>query len=404
MIGTPISVSDAQCERAPRGDTRCALRILHIVPLLGQGGAERVLSNLVVGSQGKAEHEVVTILDAPAFFELPGAPVSTLASTASLAGLPRTLLALRARIGRARPHVVQSWLYYGNLYAAAAIGLGTPVVWSVHNTTLSKKNSRIAIRLAARLGAPLSYIVPARIHYCSEGARAFHEAAGYDPSRTVVIENGIAVEDFRFDPLQRAHKRERLGITPTETVFGMVARLNPQKNHALVIEAVARIAAEQNSRLLLIGAGCTPNNPALASLLARHDLTHRAICLGLQIDVPALMSAIDVLVIGSSFGEALPLVAIEAAAAGLPVVATAVGDVAPFVLDPAHLVPSDDAVRLAAALSDAARCAMALDRTRPEDDPRRATLKQYTTEHMVERFLALYNELASPDRLSVSTS
>jgi len=320
--------------------------------------------------------------------------VTALGRTASLAGLPGALLALRKSVRLVQPHIVQSWLYYGNLYSAATLGLGAPVIWSVHNTSLSKTESRLLVRTAARLGAPLSRIAPTRIHYCSQSARAFHEAAGYSSRRTVVIENGIAVEDFRFDLAQRRRIRSELGFGPDSTVFGMVARFDPQKNHAAVIDAVARVAAKRNSRLLLIGSHCTPENAALTALLARRELTDRAVCLGVEKRMGPFFSAMDVLVIGSSFGEAMPLVAIEAAASGLPVVATTVGDVAPFVLDPAHLAPPDDVSRLASALDHAARWSESLDRTRPEDDPRRAALGRHTRAAMVERFIALYHELA----------
>jgi glycosyltransferase involved in cell wall biosynthesis len=368
-------------------------RVLHIVPTLGQGGAERVLSNLVTGTTGRAGHEVITILNRPAFFDLPGVAVTSLAVT-SPANLWRVPAALRAHIRAARPDVIQSWLYYGNLFSVAALGLNVPVLWSIHNTTLSRTGSKWGTRAAARLGAPLSRHLPTRIHYCSESARILHETAGYDPTRSVVIENGIAMDNFRFAPERRVAIRQALGIGADVTLFGVLGRFDPQKNHALVLDALMRLPTQRPWRLLLAGNGCGPDNGELTALIDSHGATDRVQCLGERRDVRDLLSAMDVLVIGSSFGEALPMVAIEATASGLPVVATRVGDVAPFVVDPAHLVPPDDAAAMALALRDAASFAQSHDRTRRDDDPRQPALARFTVEHMVERFLALYTDLA----------
>ena len=131
-----------------------------------------------------------------------------------------------------------------------------------------------------------------------------------------------------------------------------VARFTPQKNHAVLLGAMARLArARPEARLLLIGEG--PEEDRMRRRTARLGLAGRVRFLGRRDDVPALMAAADLLVLPSAF-EGLPLVVLEAMAAGLPVVASRIGGVVEA-LGPEHLwlVPPGDRRALASALADA---------------------------------------------------
>ena len=151
------------------------------------------------------------------------------------------------------------------------------------------------------------------------------------------IPNGIAA-----DPLPR-----RPSETPTVLC---VARFTPQKNHPVLLSAFARLRrTHPDARLQLVGSG--PDEPAIRARAARLGL--EVDFLGPREDVPALMAAADLLVLPSAF-EGLPLVVLEAMAAGLPVVATRIGGVVEA-LGPDHpwLVPPGDARALATALAAA---------------------------------------------------
>ena len=131
-----------------------------------------------------------------------------------------------------------------------------------------------------------------------------------------------------------------------------VARMTPQKNHRLLISAFARLVrTHPTARLHLVGDG--PEAGAIRRRIARLGLRDRVEMLGPRDDVPDLMRDADLLVLPSDF-EGLPLVVLEAMAAGLPVVATRIGGVTEA-LGPAHpwLVPPGDRRALTAALADA---------------------------------------------------
>ena len=131
-----------------------------------------------------------------------------------------------------------------------------------------------------------------------------------------------------------------------------VARFTPQKNHAVLLGAMARLArVRPGAVLLLVGEG--PEEDRMRRRAARLGLADRVRFLGRRDDVPALMTEADLLVLPSAF-EGLPLVVLEAMAAGLPVVASRIGGVVEA-LGPEHpwLVPPGDRRTLASALSDA---------------------------------------------------
>jgi glycosyltransferase involved in cell wall biosynthesis len=369
------------------------LNVLHIIPALRQGGAEKVLYDLVSSRRAAAKMNVITLLGEEPFFRFDARAVQTLGMRSGRLA-PRNILQLRRKIEGFNPHVVHAWLYHGNLFSIAAVGLGVPIIWSIHNTTLSTEHSKPSTRWANRICARLSSRVPARIVYCAKTARHVHERIGYDASRGTVIENGVDVAAFAFDPDVRRRIREAVGLSEHDYVVGCVARFDPQKNHLLVIEAFAKICTGEKAKLMLVGRGCTAENEQLVQLLKRFDVKDRVKLLGERHDMPAVMSALDVLVSASTYGEALPLTAIEAAAIGLPIVTTDVGDIAGLVLDPADIVASADADAVATAIRN-----VQSRRSWPELESRKRdrlsrVVRDFSLTSTVERYHELYRSLA----------
>lgn len=131
-------------------------------------------------------------------------------------------------------------------------------------------------------------------------------------------------------------------------VFLHVGRFNPVKNHALLLEAFAKVQQKQPTiRLLLAGDGnLLEETKKLAETL---NIADAVAFMGNVEDIPTFLRGGDALVL-SSRSEACPMVILEAMATGLPVVATAVGGVPELVTDNGILVPSEDADALADAM------------------------------------------------------
>jgi glycosyltransferase involved in cell wall biosynthesis len=154
----------------------------------------------------------------------------------------------------------------------------------------------------------------------------------------------------------RAAARRVLGLPADAFVLGVVARLSPQKAHGVLLRAVAALApARPALRLVIVGDG--EERAALEALAAELGIADRTLFTGVRRDVPGqLLPAFDVSCL-SSVHEGVPLTVLESMAAGLPVVATAVGALSDLVTDGVEgfLVPSGDHAALAdrlAALAD----------------------------------------------------
>ena len=134
--------------------------------------------------------------------------------------------------------------------------------------------------------------------------------------RWQILHCGLDLAPFQ-KPIDSASVRAELGIPQNAFVIGHVGRFEAQKNHQFLIEIAASIAQQEpKMRLLLIGYGSLRGEAE--DKVAQLGLTDKVIFAGVRSDIPRLMlGAMDVFLLPSLF-EGLPLVLIEAQAAGLP--------------------------------------------------------------------------------------
>ena len=177
--------------------------------------------------------------------------------------------------------------------------------------------------------------------------RGFHVR----PERTFVIYNGIRLDDMATSDT-RAEVRSELGLEPRHIAIGMIGRLYPVKGHREMLEMLVSIVARSPQvRLLAIGEG--PERVACEALTRELGLQHHVRFLGQRADIPHLLGALDIVVM-PSHSEGLGLAAVEALAAGKPVVAYAVGGLTEVIRDGINgrLVPGQDRGSFVNALID----------------------------------------------------
>ena len=154
-------------------------------------------------------------------------------------------------------------------------------------------------------------------------AGALHTAARYTFGKRACrrgeverINNGLDLSVYRFDEEGRQRVRSRLGISPSTVLVGHVGRFNTQKNHRFLVSAFAALHREQpDAKLCLVGEGVL--QAEIEAAVGQEDLTDSVVFAGLQKDVPAWLSAFDVLALPSLY-EGMPNVIIEAQACGCP--------------------------------------------------------------------------------------
>jgi glycosyltransferase involved in cell wall biosynthesis len=167
----------------------------------------------------------------------------------------------------------------------------------------------------------------------------------------IVIYNGLNTHGFSaFPPGAHEQVRGELGIPLDAFAVGSVGRLHPQKGYDLLLQAVGFLHTRiPTLRVLIVGEG--EARPALEQQRRELGLEEVVIFAGERRDIPAMLSALDGFVSASRW-EGLSNAVLEAAAAGLPVIATRVGGTPEIVLDgeTGLLVEPEDAQGLATAI------------------------------------------------------
>lgn len=131
-----------------------------------------------------------------------------------------------------------------------------------------------------------------------------------------VVYNAVDLSRFSFDAGTRAQARADLGLVGDQLAVGHVGRFMPQKNQRFLIEAFAELAGlRPDAVLLLVGSGEAV--PLAESWAAEHGVADKVMFFGQRDDVGRLYQAFDAFVLPSLY-EGLPLVSVEAQAAGLP--------------------------------------------------------------------------------------
>jgi len=321
------------------------MRVLHVITGLGLGGAENMLTSLVLRSAdaGMAP-EVVSLTQGgenAARIRAAGVPVSDLGMRRGLPD-PRAVRTLALAIRAARPDVIQSWMYHADLLALAARATlprseRPKLVWGVRCSDMDVSRYGPALRLIIATCARLS-ARPDAVLVNSHAGRAVHERLGYRPRRFEVVENGIDTNRFRPDQAARTEMRRILGLAPDAIVLAHVARRDPMKDHESYLAALDRLP-HVTGLAIGLGTETLPDRPNLRRL-------------GPRTDVPRLLAAADFVVSSSAFGEGFPNVLAEGMATGAPAIATDVGDAARIVGDTGRIVKPRDVDGLVRAIGE----------------------------------------------------
>jgi len=379
-----------------------ALQVVHVITDLGQGGAEAMLEKLILASRRETpqvRHRVVSLRTTGVVgprLAAAGVAVEALGMTGA-ASVPARWRRLVALLADTPPRtVVQTWMYHADLLGGlAARRAGRPVVWNIRQTGLSRRDIGRATRVVVRLCGWLSRAVP-RVILCNAAAAIeAHRAFGYDARRFQVIPNGFDTDRFRRDAAGAAALRAAWGLGEGDIAVGLVARLDPQKDHATFVRAAARAAAALPAlRFVLVGRG-VPESAELRAAIAAAGLAPRFVLDGQRSDIAQVMSALDVFCL-SSRAEGFPNVLGEAMACETPAVSTAAGDARAVLGDDERIAPVADPERLAALIVKVA--ALPAPARRELGRRQRERIVQlYGIGQVWGRYLDLYERLAGCD-------
>ena len=299
-------------------------RILHVLGRLDRGGAETMVMNLYrhIDRSRMQFDFVIHTRDTCDYTEeimaLGGRIYSMVPFRASTA-----LLYLRQwrRFFRAHP---EYQIVHGHMRSTASLYLheakraGCVTLVHSHNTS---SGSGLSALIKNMLQYPLRFQAD-YLFACSRAAGVWlYGRRACETDRFHILYNGVEPERFRFREEVRQAKREELlpadGSAADALVFLHIGRLERQKNHAFLLQIMARIVKHAPGAVLWL-CGVGPLEEQLRQQAKQYGIEGVVRFLGMRTDVPALMQAADVMVFPSLF-EGLPVSLVEAQAAGLPV-------------------------------------------------------------------------------------
>jgi len=369
------------------------LKVLHLLASLPVGGAEDLVAGIVRALNPERFAAEVACIGSPGpigeELKAAGYRVSHLGLEIKRTSSARLVLAVRRLLKDRRPDILHTHLYHPNLYGRlAALRLRIPgVIASVHNSYSQVKFHR-------RLWNHLLGWTTHRVLVGS--AQVWDDVRRYDgvpASRLLLLPYGIRLEELTAAPPRQEARR---ALNLSGFVLGAVGRLEEQKGHAYLLEALAQVRQSlPEASLVLVGDGRLRRH--LEGRALELGVADRVRFLGTRRDLPLIYRALD-LFVQPSLWEGLPLALLQAMGAGLPVLATRVSGVREVVRDgvSGRLVQAGDSPALAEALVELYR--QPEGRARLGAAAHETIRDQYSLKAMLRRLEHLYLELYQKNR------
>ena len=360
------------------------ITVLHLITELNVGGAEKSLAHLLAHLDRDRFSPTVACLyggDGPIAGEIRAMniPVIDLGVTAKWRwdGFWRLYDLLR----RECPTILHTWMFHANIPGRVLGRLaGVPIVINSEHTMAMERGWRYWLN---RITHPWTDQV---ICVSPQVADFFVDHVGIPRQKIIFIPNGVDLQNLKDLP-DKLQARARLALPPDQVLVGTVARLDPVKRLDVLLQALTSLS---DVSAVVVGDG--PERVRLGEVSDRLKLTERVFFVGHQEDVWPWLAALDVFVLCSDW-EGMSNALLEGMAAGLPVVATAVGGTPDVVVDGVTglLVPPRDPPALAEAVVRLLRDPDL--RHRMGEAGRHRVEEHFSLERMVGRTQALYQQL-----------
>lgn len=361
---------------------------MHVVYALRPGGMEFGVVKLVNGLDPQRVQSSICSTAAGATLKplvRPDVPVHELARRPG--NDPSLVWNLYNLFRRERPDIVHTHAWGTLVEGLLAARLArVPVAIHGEHGTLQLRAYQRVIQRVGWTAATRLLSVSSRL-----ADRLAHET-GFPRQHVAVIRNGVDLS--RFTKIDRAEARTSLGLGGGTPVVATVGRLVPVKDHAMLLDAIALLRAEDVPVTLMI-AGDGPLRATLTERAVQLGIDGDVRFLGHRPDVERVFAAADAFVL-SSESEGLSNTILEAMASGLPVVATRVGGADEMVSEgeTGLLVPAKDSREMANALRTILR-----DQSRRQAMGAAARARveaEFSLAGMIERYDGLYHDLARP--------
>lgn len=320
-------------------------KIIHIITSLRQGGAQRILCELIASTKNDFDHKVCVLLnernsDMTKIIKSNGTEIFYIAINNPIS-IFKSLNYFNKLLTVYKPNLIQTWLYHSDLFSCFFMFRKIPIIWNIRHTNSSFKTSPLHRLLTIRICSLLSYFVPKIIISCSKSGIKYHEKIGYSKIFKY-IPNG---NTRRLDLLNSAKKRKNIN----KYTIGFFHRFNYQKDIETFFKACKILKSQYSRKIIILIAGENMNkeNKNLANMIKEHQLENEVKLYGFTNEIEKYILKSDLTVLSSKEGEGCPNIIIESMSYRIPVVSTDCGDSKLIIGNSGYIVPIRKPDRLA---------------------------------------------------------
>jgi glycosyltransferase involved in cell wall biosynthesis len=306
-----------------------AIKVLYLLHKFTFGGTERVVANIVNNAGPGVENYICSFFDYDKQFKDELAdPEKTLFTLSKKPGNDFSVpFKLAAFCRKKNIDIIHSmgWATYVEGLVASKLFRKAKFIFSFRGKTMEDMVHIPKRRIYAQKF--LSFLCDALLTNSEMSRKEYAADIGIKKEKLKVIYNGVDINQFSGpDGAKLNQKRNRLGIQDNDIVIGSIARLDPVKNAASLVNAFSMLDEKllAQCKLLLVGDG--PDRNKIEQLTNALKIKNNVILAGMRQDIPDCLKMMQIYVQPSIF-ENIPNSILEAMASGLPVIATHVGGV-----------------------------------------------------------------------------
>lgn len=300
------------------------MKLLHVVPSFGLGGMEKVLCSVINGLPASCEQGIISLTgELGAMKWIQGNKIVGLPFERPQ-GNTEYFKALREALRQWAPEVLMTY----NWGATDAIWLGRScgiphIIHSEHGFNVDEAASTQWKRDLIRF---LVYRFATRLIVVSRDLeRMMNDTFRIPRNRVDFIPNGIDTDFYHPNVYEREKVRDALTLHPQDMVIGFAGRLDPVKNFPFMLQVVSHcVRMDKRLKLVLIGDG--PEKENILNCCSEYGIRDHVVLVGKHENVLPYLQALDVFML-TSFGEQMPISMLEAMSVGVPIVASAVGEI-----------------------------------------------------------------------------
>jgi glycosyltransferase involved in cell wall biosynthesis len=283
------------------------IKVLHVINSLGDGGAEGVLTRLVLDTKKYFDHEIVLLTKGDKYkkyLQRNNIKIHSFDLKKNIFEILNLYFLFRSK----KNYIVQTWLYHSDFIGGilAKLSGNTKIIWNLRTAEINFSDYKYTTTIIIIMNILLSYVIPKKIIVCSKKSIKIHGRFGFNRKKFYYIPNGFLKKKIDLKNL-----KQKLEIKKNTFVVGNVARFHKVKNHLYLLKIFKKLTINNNLKLLLVGTNINYKNKKLVNMIHDLKLENNVVLLDKQKKINDFYNIFDLFLLTSK-SEGFPNVLAEA--------------------------------------------------------------------------------------------